>query len=931
MKNINIISYFNLEPDKPDLPVDVRNLYRTLYGSLSYLPGLSLFITLGFIVLYLLGLTGLLDKAEPKLLIVAGIAFVAALLHVPLFQMMRKGELERVAVLLVVINGTAALAQIFLWQGIIWFPLTVTVIPYFIFTTQPGIKIRSKLLMIALGLTSMLIIYFSDQWVPYDRMLVGTSLTMMAALSIYLMVVIAMAVLVLLHSQITFKTISARLATTFTFIALLSSVATLLIAALANLYYDRQKIFLELNAVSIVRADQVGVALDNLGRDVNRAFSDPDINQLTQTMLNVPAESTTYKDAFDKISKYLIQQQRLNSKYQEVLLIDSQGKAVFSTTSKNINQNFFSFTFFENTGMGINYSVESNFPASFDRASILLVKPFFSGGHLQYFYAVRVNFDSIKQILSANTGIGYTAETYLVGFGKGQLMPFTNTRNFVDTLNTHPAEQSLIFHSDKGSGIWDNYTGASVLGSYVRIPSLRAVLISEIEQSEVTKKTIDITMTNAIIGIFTLLLAFTIVVITSRSIALPIVDMAQKASNLANGQLSTRIQLSRQDEIGTLAQSFNSMASELETLVRTLEDKVEDRTRELRKQTNYLRIAAEVARDATTSENLDELLNRAAQLILDRFNFYHTGIFLLDEQKEYAILRASPTQAGQEMLARNHALKVGQVGIVGNVAATGMSRIALDTGKDVAFFNNPLLPNTRSEMALPLKVGNELIGVLDVQSNQPQAFSQDDIGILQIMADQLALAIQRVQLAQEQVNNMHQLESAYQRFTFESWKKFSQKTEFKPGYSYDGMHLVPLNSMPVEARETLANGQSIVLPSDKNEVQSTTLAVPIKLRDQVIGIMTIVFNSKYVSPEAISLAEETAALLATSLENARLYTATQKAAIRERTVSEITSKIRSTNDPKEMVQIALNELKQTLHLNDARVVDYNPPNKPGKV
>ena len=580
--------------------------------------------------------------------------------------------------------------------------------------------------------------------------------------------------------------------------------------------------------------------------------------------------------------------------------------------------------------MGINFAIENNFPTSFDTSSIILDRPFFQNGNFQGMLAVRANFDSIKQILSANTGVGNTAETYLVSMDKSQLIPLTNTLKNTAEINTFPAQQGLMNLSDQGSGIWDNYRGVSVIGSYTRIPALKSVLIAEIEQAEVTQKTINIALTNGIIGFFTLLLTFTIVFITSRSIGLPIVDLVEKAINLSKGDLTTRILVNRRDEIGVLASSFNGMAAEIESLVKTLEGKVDERTKELQKQTNNLRVAAEVARDATTSQSLDELLNRAAQLVLDRFGFYHTGIFLLDNHKEFAVLRASPTKAGQEMLSRNHMLKVGQVGIVGNVAATGESRIALDTGQDTAYFNNPLLPNTRSEMALPLKVNNEMIGVLDVQSDQPEAFSQDDIGILQIMADQLALAIQRVLLTEAQTENMRQLESAYQKFTFTSWNKLSQGSAFKQGYSFDGMNLLPITSMPPNIQEILAKGQSVVVPGKNTDEVFSNLAVPVKIRDQVIGALSLQFSSKSISPYTIKLVEETAGRLAIALENARLYSETQKSADRERTVSEITSKIRSTNDPTEMIQIALNELKQTLRINNARILPFTPTKKPEK-
>jgi two-component system cell cycle sensor histidine kinase/response regulator CckA len=160
-------------------------------------------------------------------------------------------------------------------------------------------------------------------------------------------------------------------------------------------------------------------------------------------------------------------------------------------------------------------------------------------------------------------------------------------------------------------------------------------------------------------------------------------------------------------------------------------------------------VAAEVARDATAAHDLDELLNRAVDLVQDRFEFYHAGIFLTDEQSEYAILRSATGEAGRQMLEHGHRLKVGEIGIVGHVCASGEPRIALDVGADASYFTNPFLPNTRSEMALPMRVGGRVIGALDVQSTKEAAFDHDDVEILQVLADQLAVAIERTRLFEQ--------------------------------------------------------------------------------------------------------------------------------------------------------------------------------------
>jgi GAF domain-containing protein len=170
---------------------------------------------------------------------------------------------------------------------------------------------------------------------------------------------------------------------------------------------------------------------------------------------------------------------------------------------------------------------------------------------------------------------------------------------------------------------------------------------------------------------------------------------------------------------------------------------------ETQRRATQLATAAAVARDATAILDVDHLLDETMSLISKQFGFYHAGIFLLDERDEYAVLQAASSEGGRRMLERGHKLRVGEVGIVGYVASTGEPRVALDVGEDTAHFAHPDLPNTRSEMALPLKVQDRVIGVLDVQSTQEAAFSEDDVAVLQTMADQLATAIANARLFEQ--------------------------------------------------------------------------------------------------------------------------------------------------------------------------------------
>lgn len=167
--------------------------------------------------------------------------------------------------------------------------------------------------------------------------------------------------------------------------------------------------------------------------------------------------------------------------------------------------------------------------------------------------------------------------------------------------------------------------------------------------------------------------------------------------------------------------------------------------REAERRARLLKASAEVGRGVTSILNLGELLPKTVNIICDAYGFYYAGVFLLDEEEEYAVLKAGHGEAGKAMLAENHKLKAGGNSMIGMAIALREARISLDVEGETAFYRNPLLPHTRSEMALPLRVGEKCIGAVTVQSVEERAFSDEDIATLQTMADHLAIAINNAQ------------------------------------------------------------------------------------------------------------------------------------------------------------------------------------------
>jgi GAF domain-containing protein len=365
-------------------------------------------------------------------------------------------------------------------------------------------------------------------------------------------------------------------------------------------------------------------------------------------------------------------------------------------------------------------------------------------------------------------------------------------------------------------------------------------------------------------------------------------------------------------ENSRLVDELNLTSDKLRASAKILEERVLERTRELESQTNRLRLAAQIAQDAASARNLDNLLIRSTTLILNQFNLYHTAIFLFDEKKEYIILTASPTEAGKQMIANNYKLQVSGIDFVSKVALSEEPRIIFDTGEDAAFFNNPLLPKTRSEMALPLIVENSMIGVLDIQSDQPQAFDIDDITVMQILADQLAASIDRARLLQQLEKNLSNMERAYGQFTREGWKTLGESGLLgKTGYRFDNIRIQPISEVPAHGDEVMKTGNSVIYDRKNTGADENKVSIPIKLRGQTIGVVSANLKDGYTQTtiSTLALAVER---LAQSLESARLYEQARLRADREQAISQMAASIGSATEFDAILRTTVEEIGKSI-------------------
>ena len=370
----------------------------------------------------------------------------------------------------------------------------------------------------------------------------------------------------------------------------------------------------------------------------------------------------------------------------------------------------------------------------------------------------------------------------------------------------------------------------------------------------------------------------------SRSLTNPINSLIQTFTRVEQGNLSERARVVSSDEIGDLTIYFNRMISRLQELEQTMEKRVSERTEQLR-------VSNEVGRIATTILDPDTVINRVVELITGSFDYYYAAIFLVEESNRWAELRAATGTAGKILLERHHQLQINKTSMVGNAITTHEAQVALDVGDAPVRFNNPLLPDTRAEIAIPLLVGERVIGALDVQSIREADFNPEIISTLQSMANQVAIAIENARLFKEMDQALAELRQINQQYITAAW---SEKLKNK-SYAYT------------------SQSSAIQQPGDSKEVE-----VKLNLRDQAIGSIRLETDGNW-SQEDQAWVESLATQVAVSLENARLVDESQQTAFRERLSASIVQKIWSTNSLEGILQTAVRELGRAFDASEATI------------
>jgi GAF domain-containing protein/HAMP domain-containing protein len=508
--------------------------------------------------------------------------------------------------------------------------------------------------------------------------------------------------------------------------------------------------------------------------------------------------------------------------------------------------------------------------------------------------------------------VGETGYVYIVD-NEGNLIAFRDTARVlsgenvrqISTVNEFTSNQSRSVNATPEIKTYTGLLGERVVGTYSPLNAPPWAVVTELPYREAYAPVFQ-TLTSSLAAVLMMgLLAGLAGIILARRLAVPLIDLTGTATRIADGEIQLQATVGGAKEIASLAAAFNIMTAQLRNLISNLEQRVQERTNALEKRAAQLQTVSDVARTLTSVQDINTLLPDITRLVSDRFGFYHVGIFLLDDANEFAVFRASNSEGGARMLDRQHKLKLDSNSIVGFATSHNEPRIALDVGADSVYFNNPDLPNTRSEIALPLRISGRVIGALDVQSIQPNAFTKEDVATLTILADQVAIAIENARLFSESSAALAETEKTFERYIKQEWGTFAGQAK-STGYLFDGIRTLQIKPKGQQEKvKALAQTGRLSL-----EKASSEITIPIRLRGQIVGFLEV--NSKKGSRQwtrdEITLLESAAERAALALENARLVETAQRRASRERAIGEISSRIGAVTDVDAIMQMAVEEL-----------------------
>lgn len=454
--------------------------------------------------------------------------------------------------------------------------------------------------------------------------------------------------------------------------------------------------------------------------------------------------------------------------------------------------------------------------------------------------------------------------------------------------------------------VGDTQNRREVLGYYapITIEGSRFSLVTEIDTSLVRQQLFSYIATISFpILITSVVLLFSLFLLLSQFFLPPLEQLREAMRSVMRGDFEVPLPAqNRADELGQVSLAFAEMRKQVQDLTADME-------RRLRVRTRDVRVTQDIARTVTAERDLNTLMTQVVNLIVANFPLiYHAQIFLIDEARQDAILRASTGEAGRQLLQRRHKLPVGSVSVIGQVTEQGQVIIARDTQDSDVHQRNELLQETRAELAIPMQLGGEIIGALDVQSKQSDSFDEDLVTALQTLADQITIAIENARLFERTNQLLRDVDRQRRADTRQSWQQYMYNRRQSDVVIQSGIDTG--NKFDDLIAQVYSTGEPQV--GEKTRRDTIPFVVPINLRGEILGVAEYEVSEDDFAYDKVLLAEELVNRLALSLDNARLFSESQEVATRERIVNNISTEITSQTDVESILETAIREVSIAL-------------------
>ncbi|MBN1486746.1 MAG: GAF domain-containing protein, partial [Anaerolineae bacterium] len=642
-----------------------------------------------------------------------------------------------------------------------------------------------------------------------------------------------------------------RLVVAFVSVVLLPIIFIGLVSVINSVEMTRQQVLRQLESFATLKQGEIEDWTSELQHNLNLVvIDDYRYNQILELLATDVSTGTVY----DTLYKYLISWTSQQPDFEALVIIDVEGQIVLSTQATGVLQSYLDQGFLERS-LARSYITPLFTDEITGENNLVVTLPIMDErGQVQGIVAAKVRLRSLYDIMSRHNMLSAAGVVYLVGQDRALLTPLGDGRQEL-YIQSEGVRQALV--QQNGSSVYYNAAkNQVVLGSYRWVPELEVALLVEEPQMLALASSGSALWLIGGVSLGVLCVAILSAMAVSESIAMPLVLLSQTAPTASKGEFSLLPEFMSDDEIGDVARVFKELSEQIKTLLNEFELGLAERTAVLEKRTTQLKASSYVAREVTTIRDQQELLDRVVRLLSEQFGYYHTGIFLLDDRQKYVVLRASSSAGGHKLIAQGFKLAVGEVGIVGYAAARGEAQVVLDVRDDMHFFGVPELPDARSEVALPLTVHGQVLGVLDIQSEEPGSFEPEDVSILQNLADQLAVAIDNARLLDKANARLQEIDVLLRQQSHEGWERILAS---RPGwgYVYDG---------------TAVHTQNIA-PSD--EGLAPQLTIPLQVRGETFGLVNVNLSERSPSVDDVNFANSIVEQAGLALDGARLFQETQ--------------------------------------------------------